>query len=71
MNQRADDYYDRAVFTITVGDVQLGAMRFIGRELTDEELDAVKDGLEWGLLTDIDTVYRASIDEALRINRAS
>jgi hypothetical protein len=28
-------------------------MRKIGRHLTEEELDIVKDGLEWGLMTDI------------------
>ena len=61
--------YEKAVFTITVADVQLESLRLIGRELTDEELDLTIDGLEWGLLTDIDTVYKAAIDEAVRINR--
>lgn len=63
--------YEAAVFTITVADVQLEALRLIGRELTDEELDIVKDCIDWGLLTDIDTVYEAAIDEVVRKNRES
>ena len=42
------------------------AMRTIGRPLTEEELDIAKDGLEWGLMTDIDTVYNTIFHEMIK-----
>ena len=49
---------DDLVFSITLDDLQSEALRMIGRTLTEEEVYVAKDGLEGGLLTDIDTVYR-------------
>jgi hypothetical protein len=48
---------DKLVFSITVEDLQSEALEKIGRTLTDEEIQAAKKGLEFGLYTDIDTVY--------------
>ena len=54
------------IFSITVEWVQLEAERLIGRKLTTEELYSVKKGIEWGLLTDIDTVFETAIRNAAR-----
>lgn len=48
---------DELLFYITKETMQNEAMMKIGRHLTEDELNIVKDGLEWGLTTDIDTVY--------------
>ena len=37
---------DNIIFGITVEDVQYEAMERIGRKLSDEEIEIVKDGLE-------------------------
>ena len=52
------------IFEISVEWVQLEAKEIIGRELTDMELFSVKKGIEWGLLFDIDTVFRTAILDA-------
>ncbi len=59
---------DRAelLFHISKETVQSEAMQKIGRYLTEEELDIAKDGLEWGLMTDIDTVYNTIFFEMIR-----
>lgn len=53
------------VFAITKNDLQYEAKEKIGRELTDEELQVAKKGLEFGLLTDIDTVYQTIFSEMI------
>ena len=60
---------DKIVFVVTVGDIQQESIRLIGRKLTDEELDTATKGIDWGLSFDIDTVFKAAIDEAVDINR--
>jgi hypothetical protein len=45
------------IFAVTKEDLQFEAKRKIGRELTDEEIDIARKGLNWGLLTGIDFVY--------------
>lgn len=57
------------IFSIPVESVQEEATRIIKRRLTEEELLSVKKGIEWGLLTDIDTIYRAAIEMAVDIHR--
>ena len=59
---------EELIFKITKEWVQEEANRLIGRNLTCCELYRVKKCIEWGLLTDIDTVFKAAIDEAVRIN---
>lgn len=46
--------------------MQYEAMQKIGRCLTEEELDLAKDGLEWGLMFDIETVYDTILDEIIK-----
>jgi len=48
---------DEILFYISKEAIQYEALEKIGRYLTDEELDVAKEGLEWGLMTDIDSVY--------------
>ncbi len=54
------------LFYITKETIQYEAMRKIGRYLTEEELDIAKDGLEWGLMTGIDTVYNTILFEMIK-----
>lgn len=54
---------DSALFIIRITDVQAYAQEKLGRELTYEELQVVKKGLEWGLCEGIDTVYEAIFEE--------
>jgi hypothetical protein len=56
---------DNIVFVITKEDLQFEAKKKIGRELTDEEIDIARTGLEWGLLTDIGTVYNTIFSEMI------
>jgi hypothetical protein len=53
------------VFSISLDDLQSEAVRYIGRNLTEEEVYIAKDGIESGLLTDIDTVYRTVFFEMI------
>ncbi len=53
------------VFAISLEDLQSEAIQKIGRELTDDEVEIAKKGLEYGLLTDIDTVYNAIFEEMI------
>lgn len=48
---------EELLFYITKETIQHETMMKIGRHLTEDELDIAKDGLDWGLMTDIDTVY--------------
>jgi hypothetical protein len=53
----------KPLFTIAVEDIQSVALERLGRTLSDDELLIAKKRLEWGLLTDINTVYNAIFDE--------
>ena len=57
---------DELLFYINKETIQDEAMQKIGRHLTEEELDIVKDGLEWGLMTDIGTVYNTILHEMIK-----
>jgi hypothetical protein len=57
---------DDILFYISKETLQYEAMQKIGRNLTEEELDVAKKGLEWGLMTDIDTVYNAIMFEMIK-----
>ncbi len=56
---------EELLFYIDKETMQDEAMRTIGRSLTEEELDIAKDGLEWGLTFDIETVYKTILLEML------
>ncbi|MCD4773560.1 MAG: hypothetical protein K8R41_09300 [Bacteroidales bacterium] len=49
--------------------IQDEAEERIGRQLSEYELFSVKKSLEWGLLFDIDTVFKAAIENAVEINK--
>ncbi|MDD5474586.1 MAG: hypothetical protein PHU34_10650 [Candidatus Methanoperedens sp.] len=53
------------LFYIDKETMQYEAMRTIGRHLTEEELDIAKDGLDWGLTFDIETVYNTILLEMI------
>ena len=57
---------DEILFYISKETIQYEALEKIGRYLTDEELDVAKEGLEWGLMTDIDSVYNTILFEMLQ-----
>jgi hypothetical protein len=56
------------IFTIPVADVQRIAKERIGRKLTIEELERVKDGVEFGLEYWEDVV-KIAIEEGINLNR--
>ena len=47
------------VFAISLEELQFEAKERIGRELSEEEIEVAKKGLQYGLLTSIDVVYGA------------
>lgn len=53
------------LFLISKETVQHEALNTIGRKLTDDELEIAKKGLEWGLTTDIQTVYNTIFHEMI------
>ena len=65
-----DKYLDRnyLIFGITVEDIQKIAIDKLGRELTIEELDEVKNGVEYGLFI-WEEVVRYAINEAVKLNK--
>ncbi len=53
------------IFEISIDPVQSEAKEYIGRKLTNDELNSVKRGIEAGLLFDIDTVFKTAINDAV------
>lgn len=56
---------EHLVFAITLEDLQNESLEKIGRILTDEEIHVAKKGLEFGLLTGINTVYKTIFTEMI------
>jgi len=54
------------IFSITAEDVQMEAIEKIGRKLTDDEMQTAKKGLEFGILTGIDIVYKTIMREMIK-----
>ncbi len=52
---------EELIFKITKDWVQKESNEIIGRNLTNYELSSLKKSIECGLLTDIDTVFKATI----------
>jgi len=61
-----DNKNDEIIFSVTVEDLQNEATNRIGRKLTDDELHIAKNGIEAGLLFDIETVIKTAIEEAIK-----
>lgn len=57
---------DKCLYQVTVGDVQSVALDKLDRRLTDEELQVVSNGLNWGLAEGFDVILDTAIDEALK-----
>ena len=53
------------VFYIKKDDIQHEATEKLGRNLTDEEIEIAKKGLQMGILTGIDNVYSTIFFEML------
>jgi hypothetical protein len=66
LDKYLDEHY--LIFSIAVEDVQKIAMDKLGRELTVEELDGVKKGVEYGLVI-WDEVVRYAINEAVKLDK--
>lgn len=56
---------NKLVFAITEQDLQQEALIYIGRKLTQSEIQTAKKGLESGLTTDIETIYRTIFNEMI------
>lgn len=56
---------NEVVFVITKEDLQYEAKEKLGKELTEEEIEIAKKGLQFGLLTDIDTIYNTIFFEMI------
>ncbi|HHT9104473.1 MAG TPA: hypothetical protein ACFYD7_01215 [Candidatus Wujingus californicus] len=57
---------EELIFSITKDWIQKESNQSIERNLTGCELYTVKKCIEWGLLTDIDTVFKTAIREAIK-----
>lgn len=57
---------DECLYSVTVGDVQARALDTIDRELTDDELHCVSNGLNWALCEGFDIVLDTAIEEAIK-----
>lgn len=60
------DFEARTVFSINEDDVQIEAKEKIGRKLTADEMQIAKKGLEYGLMTGIDIIYRTILLEMIK-----
>lgn len=58
---------EEILFYLTAEAIQFDAKKRIGRRLNNEEMSVAKKCVEWGLWTDIDTVFNTAIDEAVKI----
>lgn len=51
----------KVIFDVTEEEVQFEALRYLGRRLTESELDLASKSMYDGLATTIDIVFRAAI----------
>jgi hypothetical protein len=54
------------VFSISLEDLQSEALRIISRTLNEDEVNIARKGLEYGLLTDIDIIYKTIFSEMIK-----
>jgi hypothetical protein len=60
---------NKHIFIIYEYEIQEFVEEHFKRQLTEEELYTAKKCLEFGLLTDIGTVYRAAVETAIESNK--
>ena len=58
---------NKILFLITEEDLQNEAKEKIGRKLTADEMETAKKGLESGIMTGIDIIYRTILFEMIKI----
>lgn len=56
---------DRILFCITEEELQFEAKQILGRRLNEEEIIIAQKGLDYGIMTSIDTVYRTIFKEMI------
>ncbi len=60
---------DEIIYSVTIGDIQFEAKRYIGRELTEDEIYYATKGIDWGLSTDIGIVFQTAIEDAVELSK--
>jgi hypothetical protein len=54
------------IFAITLEDLQNEAIQRIGRQLTDDEIEIAKNGIEWGIMDSaLDITYNTIFTEMI------
>lgn len=56
---------EEKVYAIAVENVQYAAMEMVGRELTEEEMNVARKGLDSGIGTSLDIIYRTIFAEMI------
>ena len=56
---------DRILFCITEEELQSEAKQILGRRLNEEEIIIAQKGLDYGIMTSIDVVYRTIFKEMI------
>ena len=65
MKSLMDKNPDRILFYITEEELQFEAKQILGRRLNEEEIIIAQKGLDYGIMTSIDTVYRTIFKEMI------
>ena len=56
---------DRILFCITEEELQSEAKQILGRRLNEEEIIIAQKGLDYGIMTSIDVIYRTILEEMI------
>ena len=56
---------DRILFCITEEELQFEAKQILGRRLNEDEIIIAQKGLDYGIMTSIDVVYRTILKEMI------
>ena len=65
MKSLMDKNPDRILFCITEEELQFEAKQILGRRLNEEEIIIAQKGLDYGIMTSIDVVYRTILKEMI------
>ncbi|MFC2719403.1 MAG: hypothetical protein ACFN40_02400 [Bacteroidota bacterium] len=68
MKSLMDKNPDRILFCITEEELQFEAKQILGRKLNEEEIIIAQKGLDYGIMTSIDVVYRTILKEMIDQN---